>query len=275
MKSKLVSFIVVTAIGLSSFFSTVFADGGITVFLNGRKITSGESLRIQNSAYDPMRRIFEAFGFDFELNGDKKRIKVKKAEENYIMILQAGSTSVNICGSDTTIDKAPVIVNNRVLLPLRAVSEKIGADIDWNFANKTINITKDETPVVTQTSKKFNFQNYADNNFWSDSTWEKSLESENNYKNSADIFMENNKPSYEEYEEYYENDYDDGYDDGYGDGYFDALRRKYRHRHYGHHYDENNDLENQEDETQNFDNYEKNNSSVRQPMSGDADEGVE
>ncbi|WP_440115607.1 stalk domain-containing protein [Paenibacillus sp. QZ-Y1] len=53
-----------------------------------------------------------------------------------------------------TIDSG-IIKNNRVLIPLRAVSENLGADVTWNQQQKTITITKDETEMVlTLNSKK-------------------------------------------------------------------------------------------------------------------------
>ena len=237
MKAKLISFIMTAVIGVSMIFYHALAEREISVFLNGKKIVSEQApVIIDDSTYIPMRNIFESFGFDVEWNSEKKRIKAKKEDENYIIILQVGSTSVNICGNDSTIEKAPVIINNRVLLPLRAIGEKLDADVYWNAVDRAVSISKGSSPIVTQTSKKFNFQNYADSNFWSDSTWD---ENYNNYKNSADIFLENNKPSYIEEEEENYDYYDDGYDDGYGDGYYDALRRERNHRHkYGeHHYD--------------------------------------
>ncbi|SEM76578.1 Copper amine oxidase N-terminal domain-containing protein [Paenibacillus sp. cl141a] len=59
----------------------------------------------------------------------------------------------NLCSSTYAAD-APVTIdsgilkNNRVLIPLRAVSEYLGADVKWNQQQKTITITKDNTEML-------------------------------------------------------------------------------------------------------------------------------
>ncbi|MGM9551188.1 MAG: copper amine oxidase N-terminal domain-containing protein [Clostridia bacterium] len=44
----------------------------------------------------------------------------------------------------------PVIQNNRTLVPLRAISEAYGAEVEWDGETQTIIITKDETVIVMQ-----------------------------------------------------------------------------------------------------------------------------
>jgi predicted secreted protein len=57
---------------------------------------------------------------------------------------------VIIDGTLLSFDQEPVIEHGRVLVPLRAVSETLGAVVDWDGAARTITITKAlETVVVT------------------------------------------------------------------------------------------------------------------------------
>lgn len=44
----------------------------------------------------------------------------------------------------------PVIENDRTLIPVRAVSEKLGAVVEWTEKTQTITITKDSTVIVMQ-----------------------------------------------------------------------------------------------------------------------------
>ena len=41
----------------------------------------------------------------------------------------------------------PVIVNGRTLVPIRAISEGMGANVDWDSATNTVTITQDSTVV--------------------------------------------------------------------------------------------------------------------------------
>ncbi len=49
---------------------------------------------------------------------------------------------------DITASAAPVIQNGRTLVPVRFVSEELGADVSWNEAERTVLITKDGHSVM-------------------------------------------------------------------------------------------------------------------------------
>ena len=44
----------------------------------------------------------------------------------------SSAISIYIDGQKLTLDTKPVIENNRTLVPLRGVFEKLGAAVDWN-----------------------------------------------------------------------------------------------------------------------------------------------
>ncbi|MBQ4111041.1 MAG: copper amine oxidase N-terminal domain-containing protein [Clostridia bacterium] len=44
-------------------------------------------------------------------------------------------------------DQIPVIDNGRTLVPLRAIFEKLGAEIEWNGETKTVTAVKGETKI--------------------------------------------------------------------------------------------------------------------------------
>ncbi len=48
--------------------------------------------------------------------------------------------SYTINGEEKTSDVSPVVVNNRTMVPLRFISEALGADVDWNKSTKTVTI---------------------------------------------------------------------------------------------------------------------------------------
>lgn len=45
-------------------------------------------------------------------------------------------------------DTPPVIKGSRTLIPVRAISEGLGADVKWNAETKQVTITKDQTTIV-------------------------------------------------------------------------------------------------------------------------------
>jgi|GEM_PF-2915711 len=54
---------------------------------------------------------------------------------------------VNINGSSLSFDNPPVIQNNTVLVPMRAIFEALGADVTWDSASKTITGTNGQTTI--------------------------------------------------------------------------------------------------------------------------------
>ncbi|GAB6930638.1 hypothetical protein JCM10914A_46210 [Paenibacillus sp. JCM 10914] len=50
--------------------------------------------------------------------------------------------------SDTSVIENGVLKNNRVLIPIRAVSQNLGIDVKWNQFQKTAQLTKGETEII-------------------------------------------------------------------------------------------------------------------------------
>lgn len=55
---------------------------------------------------------------------------------------------IQLKGEVVECDIPPMIINNRTLVPCRAVFEKMGATVEWNEENKTIIVTKDKDVIV-------------------------------------------------------------------------------------------------------------------------------
>ncbi len=60
---------------------------------------------------------------------------------------------VTLDGKRLPFDQAPVIVNGRTLVPLRAIFEALGADVSWNDATKTVTANKQDTTVLLTINK--------------------------------------------------------------------------------------------------------------------------
>lgn len=62
------------------------------------------------------------------------------AENVKTVVVYVGKTQATIDGKSTTLDQAPVIVNGRTMVPIRFVSEALGATVDWNNATREATI---------------------------------------------------------------------------------------------------------------------------------------
>jgi len=92
----------------------------------------------------PIRIIVEAI--DGKIEWDAKTSKVTIIKDAIKIELWIGKPIANVNGVPTPIDVqapklSPMIVNGRTFLPLRFVSENLGAEVGWDGATQTITIT--------------------------------------------------------------------------------------------------------------------------------------
>jgi len=57
---------------------------------------------------------------------------------------------VVVNGEKLVLDVAPVIVNDRTMLPMRAIFEALGANVNWLPSSRIIIATKDDTMITLQ-----------------------------------------------------------------------------------------------------------------------------
>ena len=65
------------------------------------------------------------------------------AETGKTIKLQIGSRIVNVDNEAVIYDVAPVIRNDRTLVPIRIITETLGGKVDWNGATKEVTLTLD------------------------------------------------------------------------------------------------------------------------------------
>ena len=122
--------------------STALADENITVMLNGQAMDFDVAPIIQNDrVLVPMRAIFEELHCSVDYTDiDGRQIITAKLNENNSIGLVIGSDEMQIHNQKIKLDTAPIIVNDRTLVPLRAVSEAFDYDVNWDEDTKTVTI---------------------------------------------------------------------------------------------------------------------------------------
>ena len=91
-----------------------------------------------------------AYNFSTAVNSDMTLYAKweKVAEPKDSLILTVNSKVANVFGSNVITDVAPLIVENRVMLPARLVAESLGANVQWQAQTKQVVITKDTTTII-------------------------------------------------------------------------------------------------------------------------------
>ncbi|WP_096202394.1 stalk domain-containing protein [Bacillus sp. FJAT-45350] len=115
----------------------------------------------------PFRAIFEAFNAKVEWNSAER--KVVAETENQQIILPIHSSTAIIDDNLATLEQPAILINERTLVPLRFVSESLGAYVSWNSETQTINIetshekVKSEEKQQVQTKLSVNNLSIGDN----------------------------------------------------------------------------------------------------------------
>lgn len=94
-----------------------------------------------NRVFVPMRAIFEALGATVDWDNDTQTVTAKK--DSTEISLKIGSSILCKNGEEIALDVPAKIVNNRTLVPIRAVCEGLGAQVEWNETVKAVYIWAD------------------------------------------------------------------------------------------------------------------------------------
>lgn len=161
MKKTVKKFLMGTAITLVSFSSIVtFAGTQITVNVNGNNINfdNTQPKIIDSVTYVPLRGVFESLGFQVSWDGKEKSISLKKEAQEFII----NSKTNRVTGSiEKTLQNKVALVGNSTMLPLREVSQLIGAQVNWNQATGTITIVSQSTADITEAEREYLRKAYA------------------------------------------------------------------------------------------------------------------
>ena len=136
---KIVSLLIVTLM-LTGLCNIAHAESEIKVYLNGEKIEFDvPPMLINDRTLVPMRAIFEALGAQVEW--DDATNTVIASAPGVILELPIGSYTISRNTLDVTIDVPAQLVSDRTLVPIRVVSEFMGANVEWNESSQSIYIS--------------------------------------------------------------------------------------------------------------------------------------
>ena len=89
----------------------------------------------------PLRAIFEALGARIDWNSKTQTVTAANLKAKLRIVLTVGKESAEVNGESLTLDLKAQLINGRTMVPLRFVSQALGAKIDWVPATRTVLIT--------------------------------------------------------------------------------------------------------------------------------------
>ena len=145
-------------VGISGCVDQVWVNGNvpgyattgsvITVVLNGEWLTFDQPpIAVDGRTLVPVRAIFEALGAEVIWDPSDQSVFAYRASDGAAVLLYLGNTTMGCKPSADAeavaiqLDVPPMAVNNRTLVPVRAISESFGCTVSWDQANQRVVIT--------------------------------------------------------------------------------------------------------------------------------------
>lgn len=116
-------------------------DALISVSVNGEEISFDVNPIIENGrVLVPLRGVLEKLGAEVIWNEETSSVSVRCGDTSVELFV--GNATAHVNGNGVLLDCPPIIVDSRTLIPLRFVSEALGAQVDWNDAERHVGIEK-------------------------------------------------------------------------------------------------------------------------------------
>ena len=120
-----------------SFSFPAFANNNIKVVLDNNPINA-EATIVEGRTLVAVRGVFENMGYNINFDANTKTATI--SNEKNVIKLTNGNTYFTLNDNIITPDVPQQIINGRFMLPLRAISEAINADVSWDNNTKTVSI---------------------------------------------------------------------------------------------------------------------------------------
>ena len=138
------------------------------VYVNNAKIyfADQKAVIVDDRTLVPARGVFEAMGAEVNWNGDDRSVIIETGDhktqvtlvidDNNMKVYDVMSLFASAFTSDASpetvveLDVAPQIINDRTMIPLRAISEAVGADVQWDADKYEVDITTKDAPAEDQ-----------------------------------------------------------------------------------------------------------------------------
>lgn len=124
----------------------------ITVNVDGNKVIFDQNPELFGDiTFVPLRGVFERLGAEVNWEQPTQSVIIKK--EDKTITLKNGSKDAFINNSLQKLDSEPKLLKNRIMVPLRFISESLDTKVDWDGKTRTINITQTSDEVIPNTSE--------------------------------------------------------------------------------------------------------------------------
>ena len=133
----------------------------INVMLNGDYVsfTQQAPANINDRVLVPIRDVMEKMGAKVDWNDADQSITVTR--DDVTVGLKVNDANITVNNETKTLDVAPQIINDKTLLPIRAVAEAFGCTVGWDDDAKTVIIVNVDDYLNEIKKNSSNFYTFA------------------------------------------------------------------------------------------------------------------
>lgn len=120
--------------------ATASAQAHIHVTIDGQRVRFADQrpMEVDNRVLVPLRGIFEGLGATVDWNPANQAVTARRGDTTVRLRVNSAVASVN--GKPVSLDVPARLYGNSVMVPLRFVSEALGAEVNWMDATQTVAI---------------------------------------------------------------------------------------------------------------------------------------
>lgn len=139
---KSISALLAACTALAAVPAAVYADD-IKVYVDNSKVsfTDQSPVIIDDRTMVPIRAVFEAAGASVDWNSDTKTATLKR--NDYTVIMQLYEPYFYKNGEPIALDVPSQLVNDRIVIPVRAIAEAMDFGVTWDSAHRNVLIATD------------------------------------------------------------------------------------------------------------------------------------
>lgn len=122
----------------------------ISLYVNEEEVETKvmEPVQLDNRVLVPTREVFEAMGAKVLWDNTSKTVTVRYKDKEVILVVNKMTATVN--NEAVALDVPAKIINNKVMIPIRFVSEAIGLKVDWDADNRAVKIEEPKENIVNK-----------------------------------------------------------------------------------------------------------------------------
>lgn len=131
----LISLLIATALIVQA---STNSNSNVRVLVDGQELHPDVPAFINsdNRTMIPYRAVSEALGATVDWNEADQSVTVNY--EGKTVVMWIGKSQYTVNGVTKTMDTVPVIRNNRTMIPIRALAEGLGCEVDWSQKDWTV-----------------------------------------------------------------------------------------------------------------------------------------